>query len=55
VDLVKISHFAMAHIKILILDPQNTLPMHPVMSGFAAANIPTTNLFVMAPIKNFNF
>jgi hypothetical protein len=55
VDLVKISHFAMAHIKILILDPQNTLPMHPVMSGFAVANIPTTNLFVMAPIKNFNF
>jgi hypothetical protein len=54
VDLAKINRFAMAHIKILILDPQNTLPIHQVMSGFAVANILTANLFVMAPTKIFN-
>ena len=54
VDLAKINRFAMAHIKILILDPLNTLLIHQAMSGFVVANILIANLFVMAPIKKFN-
>ena len=35
-------------------DGSHTLLIHQAMSGFAVANILTTNLFVMAPIKKFN-